>query len=166
MKRAFTRADGSLRRALVCSALCLFLTAGAVPALGAGTFSFTDLELCMMRKTNHARRVRGLSTLNNDRQLGEAARYHAAKEASRLSYFHGSLTFFTTSITNWTRIGDNVGRGPGCRRLFRAFMASPAHRSTMLGSYRWQGFGAKRGADGRIYVDHILTSGGDPGTTL
>jgi uncharacterized protein YkwD len=113
-----------------------------------------------MRKINHARARHGLGRLNRDKQLGYVARRHARRMAERGYIFHDAR--LGAKVTRWRSIGQNVGRGGGCKRLFRAFMHSLKHRSNILGAWRFVGVGAKK-RGGRIYVQHVFELYRDPG---
>jgi uncharacterized protein YkwD len=131
-----------------------------VASAAGSRYRFHRAERCMMRKINHARARRGLSRLNRDKQLGYVARRHARRMANRGYIFHDSR--LGAKVTRWRSLGQNVGRGGGCKRLFRAFMHSVKHRSNILGAWRFVGVGAKR-RGGRIYVQHVFELYRDPG---
>jgi uncharacterized protein YkwD len=114
----------------------------------------------MMRKINHARARHGLGRLSRDKQLGYVARRHARRMAERGYIFHDAR--LGAKVTRWRAIGQNVGRGGGCKRLFRAFMHSTKHRSNILGAWRFVGVGAKR-RGGRVYVQHVFELYRNPG---
>jgi uncharacterized protein YkwD len=113
-----------------------------------------------MRKINRARRSHGRRSLAWDKQAGYVARRHARSMANHGYVFHdGNLG---QVITRWRMLGQNSGKGAGCRELFRAFMRSPAHRSNVLGRWRHMGVGVDK-AGGRVYVQQIFEHRRDPG---
>jgi hypothetical protein len=114
---------------------------------------FKPAERCLMRKVNGARQRRGLARLRWSRQVGYVARRHARRMARARGIWHHPR--LGRVITRWDRLGQNVGRGAGCRQLFRAFMSSSKHRSIILGTWRFMGAGVVR-AGGRMYVHQVF----------
>jgi uncharacterized protein YkwD len=123
-------------------------------------FSFKRVEKCVMHKVNNIRQRHGLRALDRDPQLGYVSRLHAITMANSASVFHDDN--FGNLVTNWTRLGQNTGRGGSCRSMVRAFMGDPAHRDIILGPWRHQGVGIHR-LNGVLYVQHIFESRADPG---
>lgn len=132
---------------------------GMKPA-GAVGFSFKRSEKCVMRRINNIRQRHGLRALDRDPQIGYISRLHAITMAGTGSIFHDDN--FGNEVTNWTRLGQNTGRGGSCRSTVRAFMHDPPHREIILGAWRHQGVGVHR-AGGVLYVQHIFESKADPG---
>jgi ABC-type branched-subunit amino acid transport system ATPase component len=99
------------------------------------------------------RQRKGKNRLRWDKQLGYVARRHARRMARARGIWHHPR--LGRVITRWDRLGQNVGRGAGCRQLFRAFMSSSKHRSIILGTWRFMGAGVVR-AGGRMYVHHVF----------
>jgi uncharacterized protein YkwD len=131
---------------------------------GSLDFSFRRKERCVMRRINSIRQNHGRSALQRDGHLGYVARLHAVKIANVLGLFHDDA--FGTKVTNWERLGQNTGRGRTCRSVVRAFMSDQVHKDIILGPWRHQGVGISRGADGRIYVQHIFEARRDPGNVF
>jgi uncharacterized protein YkwD len=129
------------------------------PAL-AGDFSFKQKELCVMERINKIRARHGLNKLRKDPQLGYVARQHSRTMAATGTVFHDDTV--GAKVTNWIRLGQNTGRGPTCRYMVRSFKHDPVHKEIILGAWRWQGVGVKKGGK-RYYFQHLFTSGGDPG---
>jgi uncharacterized protein YkwD len=125
-----------------------------------GKYSFTRGERCFLRKINNLRQRNGKRRLDPDKQLGYVARRHARGMASNRSIYHdGGLG---GKVTRWRRLGQNVGRGGGCKRLFKAFKNSSGHRANILGRWKFMGVGLdRRGGD--IYVMHVFQSRRNPG---
>ncbi|MGH2697747.1 MAG: CAP domain-containing protein [Actinomycetota bacterium] len=123
-------------------------------------YSFTKAERCFLKKINALRERRGKRLLRWDKQLGYVARRHARGMASNRSIYHdGDLG---RTVTRWRRLGQNVGRGSGCRRLMRAFKNSSGHRANLLGRWRHMGVGVKR-RGGNVFVMHVFESRRNPG---
>jgi uncharacterized protein YkwD len=73
---------------------------------------------------------------------------------------HGSLSHSSLSAgmpEGWTKLGENVGRGPSIDAVFQGFMGSPAHRANLVDpAYNWGGTGVAIGADGTVYVVQVF----------
>jgi uncharacterized protein YkwD len=162
----------ALRAAKTVATLSLITTVGSAslaPAAeasldfggsGGGGYSYKRAERCMMRKVNRARARRGHRKLDWDKQLAYVARRHANSMADRGYIFHDSN--LGQEITRWRSLGQNTGKGSGCRRLFRAFMRSSTHRHNILGQWRHMGAGTER-RGGRLYVQHVFETYRNPG---
>lgn len=132
---------------------------GAGSLLGRG-YGFNHPEKCLMRKINNARRSHGMRALDWDRQIGYVARRHAFAMASARSAYHDSQ--LGQKVTRWRRLGQNTGRGGKCRRIFRSFMRSSAHRANIFGRWRHLGVGATW-SGGVLYVQQVFESRLNPG---
>jgi uncharacterized protein YkwD len=130
----------------------------------AASFSFNNRELCLMERINKVRARHGLNKLRKDPQVGYVARVHAITIARAGTIFHDAT--FGQKLTNWSSAGQNTGRSRTCQLMVRSFMHDQVHKDVILGPWRWQGAGVKKGRDGKFYFQHLFTSGGDPGTTL
>ena len=123
-------------------------------------YSFSKGERCFLKKINDLRHRMGKRRLDPDKQLGYVARRHARGMARNGSIYHdGDLG---TTVTRWRRLGQNVGRGGGCKSVFRAFRNSSAHRANILGTWKHVGVGFDR-RGGNIFVMHIFQSKRNPG---
>ena len=123
-------------------------------------YRFKYGEKCFMRKINKARRYHGLRPLAWDKQLGYVARLHARKMARNTGVWDDSLVGHR--VTHWTMLGNNTGRGNGCRQLNWAFRHSPFHRSNMLGPYHYVGVGVAW-RSGNMYVSENFEARSNPG---
>jgi uncharacterized protein YkwD len=57
----------------------------------------------------------------------------------------------------WTKLGENVGRGPSIDAVYDGFLQSPAHRANLLDSaFNWVGTGTAVAADGTVYVVQVF----------
>ena len=123
-------------------------------------YSFSKGERCFLKKINGLRHRKGKRRLDPDKQLGYVARRHARGMARNGSIYHdGDLG---STVTRWRRLGQNVGRGGGCKSVFRAFKHSSAHRANILGTWKHVGVGFER-RGGSIFVMHIFQSKRNPG---
>ena len=123
-------------------------------------YSFKKVEKCMLNKINKRRVRHGQSRLNWDRQLGYVARKHAKKMARNGTIFHDDDLGY--EITRWRALGQNVGEGGGCKKLFQAFWNSLPHRHNILGKWRFVGVGSES-RNGRIFVHHVFEHRLNPG---
>lgn len=130
------------------------------PPAGASKYRFSPTERCLIRKVNSFRARHGRSQLKWDRQLGYVGRVHARDMARSGSVYHDPE--LGDRVTHWSVLGQNTGSGPSCRSLFRGFMHSETHRSTMLGRWRFIGVGAYPSGE-LIYVQSIFEWRRDPG---
>jgi len=125
-----------------------------------GGWSFNDAEKCFMNKINRRRKNNGKSALRMDKQLGYVARRHARTMARQGSMFHDAD--IGSKVTRWRTLAQNTGKGGPCKRMFKMFWRSSAHRANMMGPYRFIGVGVeKRG--GNHYVQQVFESKRDPG---
>ena len=125
-----------------------------------GGFSFNRAERCLMVRINRIRARHGLRRLDRDKQMGYVARNHARTMGNARSVWHDPDVGW--EITRWRRLGQNTGRGRGCKSLTRSFMRSSSHRSQILGRFRFFAVGTER-AGGRLYVQQLFESRRDPG---
>jgi uncharacterized protein YkwD len=124
-------------------------------------FHFRRLEECFMRRINTSRARHGLRRLGWDKQLGFVARKHARAMAHRRSVSHDAR--LGNRLTGWRALGQNSGTGKSCRQLVATFWGSPAHRTNILGRWRWFGVGVIRGRGGRLYVQQVFEFKSNPG---
>ena len=124
-----------------------------------GGFRYNRTEKCFMRRINRIRRRNGRPGLNWDKQLAYVGRRHARVLARADGVWHDDIG---NKVTNWRALGQNTGKGPGCRSLTRAFLRSAAHRANYLGKWRHMGVGVRR-RNGYTYVQQIFESRNNPG---
>ena len=129
--------------------------ADALPGAASGE-ALRRATLCLL---NRERTRRGLARLHPDRRLVLAARRHARDMVRRRYFAHDSLsgTPFTDRIhrtgyttgRRWT-LGENLGWGEDVNAtpaaMVRAWMASPAHRTNVVGPFREVGVGLALGS--------------------
>ena len=131
---------------LVRCALAVALAGVLVSATPAASLDRREQSLATM--TNTARHWRELPRLVGRARLRAAAERQSVRMAKRGRLFHGSLAW-TSGLRCW---GQNVGKGPSVRAVFRAFMRSADHRANMLDrSYRRAGYGVFK-TGGAVWV--------------
>ena len=110
-------------RRIVVAALTILLLAGVVTAAHAATGAEAGSESDFVSRTNSDRAAAGLAPLRVASDLVDIARRHSADMAASDSIYHS--TNLGSTITNWQKIGENVGRGSDVATVQNAFMASP-----------------------------------------
>ena len=127
-------------------------------------WSSRPAEKRMAAKVNRARSNHGKVRLQLDPQLSKVARVQARRMADKNTLYH--TPNLGSKVTNWTRVGENVGYGDAVAQLHKMFMKSSGHRANILRkSYRHVGVGAKRGG-GWLWVSVVFEARKNPGTTL
>lgn len=113
----------------------------------------------LFRWVNHARVIRGLPALRLSWRASQLATNHSERMASAARIWHTvklkeKLRRLGVRFTDAT---DIVGATPigHLYELFTAFMASPAHRSVILGRWNRVGIGTAR-AHGSVWATLIF----------
>jgi hypothetical protein len=134
------------------------LIAGLIPFGAPHANASSGAESCFISAINSARTSAGRSRLTVKSDLTSAARRHSARMASDGRIYHsGNLG---SGISGWTSIGENVGSGPSCTSVHRAFMTSSSHRANILrGSFNELGVGVAYKGD-TLYVTEIFVTRG------
>jgi uncharacterized protein YkwD len=117
-------------------ALAIALAGVLVFAAPATSLDRPEERLAAM--TNTARHRHDMPRLDGGPRLRVAAERQSVRMAKRGRLYHGSLGW-TSGCHCW---GQNVGKGPTVRAVFRAFMRSADHRANILDRcYRRAGYG-------------------------
>lgn len=119
---------GAVPLRLLVVGLLVVLVAQA-PAAEAAT-STRELEQDFLALVNVERAKHGLGALVERPDLRTVARDHSASMASQWRLHHNPS--FSTEITGWQRLSENVGYGPSVESIHRALMNSAGHRSNIL----------------------------------
>lgn len=116
-----------MRRYLLVLAACLGCVCLAIPASAS---SPQDIEQEFISKINSERVAAGLSPLTTDGQGTEVARRHSQRmiDAGRIHHNQD----LPKEMDGWTKLGENVGRGPTTGAIHDAFMRSEEHRHNIL----------------------------------
>ncbi|HVL65171.1 MAG TPA: CAP domain-containing protein [Actinomycetota bacterium] len=166
--RGFDHVSRFALRALFAGVLMAPLLAAVAPSSGAqaSCWSWSDSEKRLARLHNRERGSRGIRKLRLDPELSKVARVHSREMDSDDKLYHTPSDVLAARVTNWRKLGENVGRGPNVARLHRMFMRSKSHRANILKSgFRHFGVGVRQDGD-QVWVTVIFSSRGDPGTTL
>lgn len=150
------------------AALGLFLViATLVPARAAEAspcYERSSLDVQAVEVTNQARRAAGLSTLRIDPELSRVAEMHSYWMQRKNHLFHSNRLDW--KVTNWIRLGENVGFGSSIASLQSAFMNSPAHRQNVLDpSFTYVGISVRPQGE-RLWITVLFESRADPGTRV
>lgn len=130
-------------------------SAWAPPAIAADAPS----EATFVELINKSRADDGLGNLAVYWDLEDDARSHSdTMMLSDTLYHNPDLRNVTTG---WQSLGENVGYGYDVGLLHDAFMASPGHRSNILGNYNYVGIGTSIESDGTIWVTVVFMLGPD-----
>lgn len=122
------------------------------------------LDTKAVEATNQARRAAGLSSLRIDPQLSRVAELHSYWMQRKNELFHSNRLAW--KVTNWIRLGENVGFGQSISSLQAAFMNSPGHRQNILDpSFTYVGISVRPQGD-RLWITVLFESRADPGTRL
>ena len=89
-----------------------------------------DTVADLQAMTNADRAAARLRALSSASDLQSLAQSRANDQARNGALAH--TTNLGSKVSNWKKLGENVGRGPNLRDIETAFMASPAHRENIL----------------------------------
>ncbi len=143
----------------------------AVPAEPAAASASTrSLEQDFLALVNIERAKAGLGALAERADIRTVARAHSDVMAREWRLHHNPD--FSSQITGWQRVAENVGYGPGVSSIHRALMNSEGHRRNILDDRVTEaGIGVVI-EDGRVWVTQNFrrptgdVSHGTPSTTL
>lgn len=103
---------------------------------------------------NAARTEAGLEPLRRDEGLVAAARGWARWMGERRDLRHAD-DIVTGAPADWTKAGENVGRGGTVDAVWEAFMDSPSHAANVLDpAFTRIGVGVVQTSDGIFYTAH------------
>jgi hypothetical protein len=117
-------------------------------------------EADFVARVNNLRASRGVPALAVHSVLVDKARAWAANMAATGCLCHSNLPDGVTVA--WTKLGENVGRGPSVAAIHDALVNSPTHYANMVdGAYQWIGVGVAYGG-GQMYVAEVFMNGAAP----
>ena len=112
--------------------------------------STRDLERDFHALVNVERAKEGLGALQSRSDIVSVARGHSQTMADQWRLHHNPS--FSSQITGWQRVSENVGYGPSAERIHQALMNSDGHRRNILDdSVTEIGIGVVV-KDGRVWV--------------
>jgi hypothetical protein len=113
----------------------------------------------MIAKTNASRSSHGLGALAAHAELMNKAQGWANYMAAHHTLAHSNYSSGVSA--NWSKMGENVGKGYDTTSVHNSFMNSSPHRANILdGAYNYIGVGVAHSSDGFIYVDEIFMRAG------
>ncbi|HUF31898.1 MAG TPA: S-layer homology domain-containing protein [Acidimicrobiales bacterium] len=135
------------RRLLVLVATLAIATTGLLGAdttvAEAQSSTASEMEHEFFTLLNDERTARGLAALDADSGMaGIAHDWSGVMSTTHLHHRPDLLEQVEARVTTeWTRIGENVGRGGSVATLHQAFMDSPTHYDNVVGRYNRLGVG-------------------------
>ncbi len=115
-------------------------------------FTNRAAEAQFLTLINGERTKRGLGALKVCGEVRAVARKWSVKMDADNKLYHNPN--FSSQITQWTVLGENVGRGTAVAGLHTAFMNSPGHRANILKpEYTQVGIGVEL-REGRMWTTH------------
>ncbi len=143
-----------LRKAVYGIAVALAVAGSLLVPLSAGATADPGVEGDFVARTNALRASQGLPTLQVNDTLVAKARGWAESMAAAGAISHSNLA--DGAPPEWTRLGENVGRGPSTDAIHNALVASPGHYENLIDpGFRYVGVGAVN-ANGTIYVSEVF----------
>ena len=111
------------------------------------------LEAEVVEAVNDSRRDAGLAPVEASGELTGVARHHSAAMAGAGVLHHDPA--LGAVIADWSRLGENVGRGREATAVHDAFLASPTHAANVFEpAYDEVGVGVVV-ADGEVWVTTV-----------
>jgi len=114
---------------VVAWSLAVALAAVTAPPPASATAKERSQMLSLVNKARHAH---GERALDLDWDLWKLARKHSLDMCADGELYHSTNLSSKLSFTTWRTYGENVGVGTSVKGLFKAFMASDAHRANIL----------------------------------
>ena len=100
---------------------------------------------------NSVRAANGLPALALVSDLSAVAQQHSQEMAAQGTIFHNPS--LKTQVTNWQKVGENVGMGPSEASIDNLFDHSPPHYANEVDpAYTQVGIGSVTRSDGQIFV--------------
>ena len=106
------------------------LVAGLPPTSAHASTSTTEMERDFAALVNIERAKAGVGSVAVRTDIRTVARAHSRVMADEWRLFHNPD--FSSQITGWQRVSENVGFGPSVESIHRALMNSEGHRRNIL----------------------------------
>lgn len=118
-------------------------------------------EADFVGRINALRASQGAGTLQVHSVLTAKAQAWAAHMAATECLCHSNLADGVT--VGWSKLGENVGRGPNVASLQAAFIASHDHFVNMIDKqFQWVGIGVAYGQGHQMWVAEVFMNGAAP----
>ncbi len=143
-------------RKAVCSFAVVIAAGGGMwfSSSPAGANSDPGAAADFVGRMNGLRASRGLAGLSTNGTLAAKAQRWAEYMASVGAISHSNLS--DGAPGEWTRLGENVGRGPSVDAIHNALVASPEHYENLTDpGFRYVGVGVVN-ANGTYYVSQVF----------
>jgi hypothetical protein len=135
-----------MRRFVALLGLAALLFVLSAPAAGADPGHEADF----VARVNALRATKGIAPLLVDAQMTSVARSWSAQMAASNTLSHNPN--FSSQISNWKLVGENVGTGPDVAVIEQAFENSPHHYANLVNpAYNFIGVGVVE-ANGTLWV--------------
>ncbi|MEX1037686.1 MAG: CAP domain-containing protein [Acidimicrobiia bacterium] len=132
----------------------------SVMGLGLAATADAGQESQFLSAINSSRASAGLGPLAMSGSLQSYARTHSVAMADANKIYHSTGAQLAAAAgSGYTKLGENVGRGPSVSALHTAFMGSSGHKANILGDYNYVGIGTTT-KDGYIYVTAVFMNNG------
>jgi hypothetical protein len=142
---------GVRRRAFVLAVLCSGLVVAEFGSSPRALAEPRTNEARFMARTNALRARQGLVPLVADTQMTDVARAWSDVMARQGDISHNPN--LQKEVTDWVRLGENVGVGPSVDAIQNAFEASPGHYQNLVDPrFRNIGVGVTEDQAGTIWV--------------
>lgn len=108
----------------------LAVAAACVARAAPATAESHPAEAEFLARTNALRLSKGVAPLVLDSQLADVARYWSRRMATNGALSHNPD--LETQVSNWRRLGENVGSGPTVATVQAEFEANPHHYANLV----------------------------------
>ena len=134
--------------------LVTVLVSLALPPADAHAAVDAGAERQFVSAVNRERAARGLPALQVAGDLTSVARQHSVRMANGDNLHHNPD--LASHVSNWQKVGENVGTGPSVSSIHAAFMNSASHRANVLdGDWTQVGIGVEVRGD-TIWVTQVF----------
>jgi uncharacterized protein YkwD len=133
----------------------LALLVPAVAALLLLLTGCTPEQQAVFDKVNASRAQAGMGALLPSPDAMNKAQAWADHIAQSGALAHSTLA--AGMPEGWTKLGENVGRGPSIDAVYQGFLDSPGHRANLLDpTFNWVGTGVAISPDGTVVVVQVF----------
>ncbi|HKX74363.1 MAG TPA: CAP domain-containing protein [Acidimicrobiia bacterium] len=109
-----------------------------------------------MKRINNLRASEGRDALAVSSSLKSYARDWSEEMATSGEFRHSDIGAYITT-TNWSTIGENIGRGGSVSAIFNALVDSSPHLANMLNpDFTHIGVGVYVDAEGVLWTTHVF----------
>ncbi len=103
---------------------------------------------------NKERSAARLPALQANLEIGWKAQLWSEHMAKTQRLEHSTLS--DGVVSNWRRLGENVGVGPSIASVHKAFMASPGHKANIVDrGFQYFGVGVAHDRSGQVWTSQV-----------